>query len=90
MVVIEPSVLPGSNYGDSSSRPFQPLSSVDEDATTTTAASTHDRFEHVGCLKLTEEEMISLGRIETKAEADIIPGVFGRDDMTPQVRWWAD
>ncbi|CAN0104281.1 unnamed protein product [Ectocarpus sp. 6 AP-2014] len=84
VVVIEPSVLPGSNYGDSSSLPFQPLSSVDEDATTTTAASTHDSFEHVGCLKLTEEEMVSLGRIETKAEAHIIPGMFGRDDMTPQ------
>ncbi|CAM9605828.1 unnamed protein product [Ectocarpus sp. 12 AP-2014] len=84
VVVLEPSVLPGSNYGDSSSLPFPPLSSVDEDATTTTAASTHDRFEPVGCLKLTEEEMVSLGRIKTKAEADVIPAVFGRDHKTPQ------
>ncbi|CAM9671858.1 unnamed protein product [Ectocarpus sp. 12 AP-2014] len=27
--------------------------------------------------------MFSLGNIKTKAEADIIPGVFGRDNMTP-------
>ncbi|CAM9917675.1 unnamed protein product [Ectocarpus sp. 12 AP-2014] len=31
-----------------------------------------------------EEDMVSLGKVKTKAEADIIPGVFGRDDMTPQ------
>ncbi|CAN0333011.1 unnamed protein product, partial [Ectocarpus fasciculatus] len=83
VVAIEPAVLPGSNDGDSISLPVQPLSRVNEDAATATATSTHDHFEHVRCVQLAEDEITSLERTKSKDEADVIPGVFRRDDMTP-------